>query len=305
MQPLNLTKDYQCICGKTFTNSQSFNGHKSHCKIHRIAKGGEDDYNAYLAKQAKASTAAQRVHKEISKVKRDTDLAIWLSAKPTCERCGMLMTEKFGSGRFCSRACANSRDHSEQSKQKIRDSLNTTLVSRQKAPVRAKKACIICGVSIKSCNKTGLCRNCLEHTSEGLAIKQELGKRGYATKQERGTHVGWQSRNITSYAEQFWMQVLDNNEISYSREVPVKRGKSNYFLDFVIEHNGKLIDLEIDGKQHLYEDRIASDVARDLYLTKLGYLVYRVTWNEISSESGSNEMKDKIDAFLAFYHDIK
>lgn len=130
---------------------------------------------------------------------------------------------------------------------------------------------------------------------------QEVQKRLMAD----GTHKGWQSRNITSYAEQFWMQVLDNNSIEYQREVPVKHDKSNYFLDFVIEHNGKLIDLEIDGKQHTYEDRIQSDVIRDLYLTKQGYLVYRVAWNEVKSKAGADEMKEKIDAFLAFYSDIK
>lgn len=25
---------YRCECGKEFTDSQSFNGHKSHCRIH-------------------------------------------------------------------------------------------------------------------------------------------------------------------------------------------------------------------------------------------------------------------------------
>jgi very-short-patch-repair endonuclease len=130
----------------------------------------------------------------------------------------------------------------------------------------------------------------------GKAVQQKL----LAT----GTHKGWQSRNITSYAEQFWMQVLDNNSIEYQREVPVKHDKSNYFLDFVIEHNGKLIDLEIDGKQHTYEDRIQSDVIRDVYLTKQGYLVYRVAWNEVKSKAGVDEMKEKIDAFLTFYNNL-
>lgn len=29
---------YKCECGKEFENAQSFNGHKSHCKIHLYAK---------------------------------------------------------------------------------------------------------------------------------------------------------------------------------------------------------------------------------------------------------------------------
>ena len=44
----------------------------------------------------------------------------------TCERCGKLVEEadKFGSGRFCSRACANTRDHSAETKERIRQGLN-------------------------------------------------------------------------------------------------------------------------------------------------------------------------------------
>ena len=32
-------KVYTCTCGKAFTNPQAFNGHKSQCKIHRLALG--------------------------------------------------------------------------------------------------------------------------------------------------------------------------------------------------------------------------------------------------------------------------
>lgn len=69
------------------------------------------------------------------------------------------------------------------------------------------------------------------------------------------------------------MNVLDNNNISYTRE---DFSTKKYFLDFLIEKNGKKIDLEIDGKQHKYEDRKDHDKERDEYLTGLGYIVYRV-----------------------------
>ena len=43
-----------------------------------------------------------------------------------CERCGKLVEDrdKFGSGRFCSRACANTREHSTETKEKIRKGVN-------------------------------------------------------------------------------------------------------------------------------------------------------------------------------------
>lgn len=66
---------------------------------------------------------------------------------------------------------------------------------------------------------------------------------------------------------------MNNNGISYIRE---DFSTKKYFLDFVIEKGGKKIDLEIDGKQHKYEDRKQHDEERDTYLQKLGYTVYRI-----------------------------
>jgi hypothetical protein len=40
-----------------------------------------------------------------------------------CEKCGKVTEEKFGSGRFCSRACANTRIHSAETKERIRQGL--------------------------------------------------------------------------------------------------------------------------------------------------------------------------------------
>ena len=40
-----------------------------------------------------------------------------------CEKCGKEVTEKFGSGRFCSQSCANSRVRSDEVTRKISDSL--------------------------------------------------------------------------------------------------------------------------------------------------------------------------------------
>lgn len=115
-----------------------------------------------------------------------------------------------------------------------------------------------------------------------------------------GTFKGWQSRNITSYPEQFWMNVLKNNNISFEREKHV--GK--YFLDFVISINDKLIDLEIDGKQHKYQDRLESDCIRDKFLKSEGYIIYRIDWNEINSDRGKKLIKDKINEFIDFVNSL-
>ena len=108
------------------------------------------------------------------------------------------------------------------------------------------------------------------------AKKVEAGRAVQQQLIENGTHKGWQSRRITSYAEKFWQQVLDNNNIAYEREFLVVNNKTHYFLDFRLIKNNKVIDLEIDGKQHTYEDRIASDKVRDEILQGLDYIIYRI-----------------------------
>lgn len=115
---------------------------------------------------------------------------------------------------------------------------------------------------------------------------------------KNGIHKGWQSRNITSYPEQFWKQVLDNNNIPYKFNYHFDK----YFLDFYIEIDNRKIDLEIDGKQHKYVERLESDRIRDEFVKSQNIEVYRIDWNEINSDEGKNTMKNKIDKFLSFIH---
>ena len=121
-------KIYKCVCGKVFNNPQSFNGHKANCKQHQINKYGNlEKYNDHINK---CINARQEKYKEYSnnlKIKNELEkqnyLKNWLLEKHKCEHCGKIMTEFFGSGRFCSRACANSRKYSKESKEKISSSL--------------------------------------------------------------------------------------------------------------------------------------------------------------------------------------
>ena len=92
------------------------------------------------------------------------------------------------------------------------------------------------------------------------------------------------------------MNVLSNNNIKYIHNFPF--GK--YFLDFYIEIDGRKIDLEIDGKQHKYDERRNSDIIRDEFVKTQGVEVYRIEWNSINTEYGKNLMKEKIEKFLEF-----
>ena len=127
------------------------------------------------------------------------------------------------------------------------------------------------------------------------------GKKAIEVSKERGTWKTWQSRNTTSYAEKFWIEVLDNNNISYTREFFYDK---KYFLDFMIVKNGKILDLEIDGHQHIYDERKEHDQERDEYLTKHNVIVYRIPWNCLNNDNGKEKMKIKIEDFLKFYNEL-
>ena len=90
------------------------------------------------------------------------------------------------------------------------------------------------------------------------------------------------------------MNVLNNNNISYQHNKKV--GK--YFIDFAITE--KMVALEIDGKQHLIEDRQKSDSLKDTFLKNNGWIVYRIPWKSINNDLGKKYISDEINKFLIF-----
>lgn len=208
-----------------------------------------------------------------------------MNAECICERCNKTYIRKNGiSNRFCSRACANTRNHSEKTKQKIANTL-------KRLP---DKFCLDCGCILNRRNSTGYCKICCRKHNKISDTQKEKLRKIQLEKVQNGTHQGWKTRNIKSYAEKFFENVLSNENINFEREKSV--GK--FFLDFVIDG---WLDLEIDGKQHKYKERKESDELRDEFLRTNGYFVYRIAWNEINSNEGKQMMKEKIDLFLEFY----
>lgn len=220
-----------------------------------------------------------------------------------CKYCGKEIKKARS---FCSQSCCakynnTKRIISEETKRKIAETLkNKTDCERNENGRKVfTYICKQCGKQFKTIHKniTYCSKQCSQSSLE--VIEKQRQKRILLIKQ--GKHKGWQSRNITSYAEKFWIKVLDNNNIQYIRE---DHSNKKYFLDFLIEKNGKKIDLEIDGKQHKYKDRKESDKIRDTFLSDLGYIIYRIDWNEVKTDKGKQEMNNKINSFLSFYNSI-
>ena len=220
-----------------------------------------------------------------------------------CPKCGK---DFVGDTQFCSRYCANGHIVTEAQKEKTKDTLFKTLEKNgyRGKPLkteihRDKRFCESCGKEISWTNKYPYCISC---RGKNVPYSEEAKKK--QSEKMKGKPRWHIHRNQSSYAENFFEKVLRNNNIDFKREVSVKKDDNIhcYFLDFLIEKNGKLIDLEIDGSQHQLPERCESDKIRDNYLKDKKYIVYRIQWNNINSESGKQEMKEKIESFLLFYN---
>lgn len=227
-----------------------------------------------------------------------------------CEKCNIAFEELVFSEqenvRFCSRSCANSRvDGGQKKKTKCckcgleimigkRANSNNSKCDVCRNNVSLDRTCFVCDKKIQDKNKSGYCQR---HVYL-YKFEERIEKTTNAIRQhvKDGTHKGWQSRNITSYPEKFFKNVLANNNIEYKHNKKV--GK--YFIDFALKNK---IGLEIDGKQHLYPEKMKDDIVRDAYLEdQMGWRIYRIRWVSINNENGRVYMKKEIDKFLDFYN---
>ena len=314
-------------CGKEFDDDK-IGGHTTFCKMNpnfeeNIKLSRSNIKKMVLARQEqRESNPNEHTRKEFTM---------------TCEKCGkefVQITSEYciangNISRFCSRKCANSHPKACEDKTKIVKCIDCgkeVEVKIQSDPKKIRcdecklaynnskgikkpnitdtyveRKCVICGnvippIRTKS-GKYSKTKYCSKECHQIDKVKN--GHKAYESSKMKGLHKPWRSRNITSYPENFWIRVLENNNIKFAREYFLNK---KYFLDFYIEVNGRKIDLEIDGKQHKREDHIKHDKIRDEYVSSLGIEVYRVPWNSINTESGKILMKEKIDNFLLFYN---
>lgn len=75
-----------------------------------------------------------------------------------CEKCGKEHDGSFGSGRFCSKSCANTRSLSKETKDKIKQSLAGRI--HNYTIDRTIRYCKQCGKQLDIRNKSGYCSYC-------------------------------------------------------------------------------------------------------------------------------------------------
>lgn len=229
-----------------------------------------------------------------------------------CEYCGKEVYERYGSGRFCSRSCANGYNSKNQSDE----------AKRRK--IKAGKGNLVHDGSVgAACKEYWTLENRVKHSKKMIKVMEDASVRkkisdsctGRVVSKEtrkkisdklklshlEGRNKGWITRkNQESYAEKFWRSVLDNNDILYDQEVKIdKPGPGCYFLDFLLVD--KNVDLEIDGHQHYEESRKIKDAERDSYLKDKGFVVYRIKY---TNPKNSLKVKEDINRFLSWYRSL-
>ena len=233
-----MNKEYKCTCGLTFDNAQKFNGHKSRCKEHIESKGLQfDQYKHTVATKISNAMKSVSISKkeETEQLQKQKDTQ-WIEEKHTCEKCGKVMTEKFGSGRFCSRQCANSHKKTDESKLKVSKSIKCkTSVEQTQKLIEYKRnpsRCEICGKILpyekrhrKSCSPE--CNRQL-HSRRTKANPHPGGYRKGSGTGKHGYYKGYYCDS--SYELAYVVYNLDHN-------INFVRNTSSYLY---VDHNGKL-----------------------------------------------------------------
>jgi len=253
-----------------------------------------------------------RVYEELNEFILENDINVSHFNKKIkyCLNCNKKINSR---NKFCNSSCAatfnnKKRKLSNETKNKISDSLLNNRFINNKVNRETKKICVICKnefISQKCLSGKPSKSKCCSKECH-LKLKSNNTKDFINKRIANGIHKGWTARNIISYPERFFINVLKNNNIGYKHNYPVNKrnlgltDSCNYFLDFYIED--KNIDLEIDGKQHNY--RKEHDVIRDKILNDNGYVVYRIKWKNINTENGKQYIKNEINKFLEYYNNI-
>jgi len=219
----------------------------------------------------------------------------------------------------CSSSCSNKYFRSGKSieeKMKISSSLkkyyDENPYNRRTSNKIYTRICNVCGEEFQRWrNKGNILTKSKSCSTECLNKNRSINSKIAITKRiNNGTHKGWMSRNKLSYPERFFINVLKNNNIYSKCKVNYKISKnelgiechSNYFLDFFFEE--KMLDLEIDGKQHNIPERKESDELRDEYLSRNGITVYRIKWENINTKNGKKYIKNEINKFMKYYNTL-
>lgn len=262
---------YKCECGKEFDNPQEFNSHKGHCDVHLINKYGS--LESFKKRHQRNHENVSQKLKELA-LKRETEaMEAWIGEGHRCERCGKILTEKYGSGRFCSRSCANSKKLTEEQRNERRLKLinnpnfkpfkslldmteeeMTHFYENRK--LRASKArsdyelsprkCVICGNIIDYQHRNN--KTCCKECKNKLNILNNSCRNFYNSRRGKFNGILFDSTYELAfyvYCKDNCIQCIRNTEVSFP--YTYKNEVHYYYPDFYIPSINTYI--EIKGRE--------------------------------------------------------
>lgn len=226
--------EYCQYCNDEFENKRKCSCHERLCKL-------RPDYQERLARfkqgcgKSKGKELVERINYEL-----------------TCEVCGKTYYKRLTPAEFkhiehfnCSRSCANKRIHSDETKEKIKNSIK--LYNKEHYKEYIDKYCKHCNIKLGKNNKSGYCKKCVIQTTE---YKEKLSKSLKANPNvggyRKGSGTGKSGWYKGYYCDSSWELAF----VIYNLEHNIKfeRNKKMFPYTYNGEEHNYLPDWLVDGK---------------------------------------------------------
>lgn len=122
-------------------------------------------------------------------------------------------------------------------------------------------------------------------------VKDKIRQARLRWMKEHPEQTAWRLRNM-SYPEKCFKKILEDNGLDKKHLIYREYSVFPYFIDFAFI-NEKLA-VEIDGSQHLEEDRKRRDKKKDALLLSKGWKVLRIAANEVTHD-GTKALEAIVD----------
>ena len=116
-----------------------------------------------------------------------------------------------------------------------------------------------------------------KHTEES---KRKLREVRLKFMRENPEKTAWRLSNL-SYPEKLCVDFIESNNLHKKYSIVREYSVFPYFIDFAFPN--EMVALEIDGSQHLVNERKKQDEKKDKLLNELGWFVIRVSEKEIKT----------------------
>ena len=279
------------------------------CSCHERLCKQRPDYEERL-KRFKAGCGKSKGKQLVKRIEYDL----------VCDVCGKHYTKILTESEFkhikhfnCSRSCANYRTHSNETKEKIRNSILKYCKDNNRECI--KRYCKACNKELSANNKSGYCNECYRQTEEykNKLSKSLKGKTGGYRKGSGWGKSGWYKGYYcdSSWELAFVVYNIEHN-IKFERNKKqfsyiFKNEKHNYIPDWIV--NDEYIEIkgyyteQWQAKLDQFPKNLKLNILYENDMQKyLDYIREKYGNNFIELYDNSKPVKDINDAKAAWFH---